>query len=116
VKRFVVETEDDVTVDEIKKALYVENLDWLMVLPVREVWERPDGKPRMTTKQRDKLWALCGDYNVPFRESDYVVYPNGMVEGWVGGNEYASKLTGGAESRGKKTIYVGVEPNGDSHS
>lgn len=71
---------------------------------------RTDGAPRMTIAQRNRLWALCGRYGVPFREDDYVLQnrPTGLmtagwVEGWVGG------LVG-------KTIYVGVSPEGDSHS
>lgn len=67
---------------------------------------------RMTDAQRDKLWDLCGRYNVPFREDDYykALFSNGMYEGWIGGNLHSG--TNGF----KKTIYIGVEPNGDSHS
>lgn len=75
-------------------------------------------KPRMTDAQRDKLWNLCGRYGVPFREDDY--FPSRfssnaplMFEGWVGGNAYSSKIT---SPTGRATIYIGVEPNGDSHS
>ena len=70
--------------------------------------QRADGTWRMTNAQRDKLWQLCGNYNVMFREDDYIVRdPNGtftpgFAEGWVGGKP--------------GTIYVGVEPNGRSHS
>jgi hypothetical protein len=64
---------------------------------------------RMTEAQRDKLWDLCGRYNVPFRETDYVIMPEGSifgppnwVQGWVGGES--------------NTIFVGVSPEGESHS
>lgn len=76
----------------------------------------PKPKPqRMTNAQRDKLWDLCGRYGVPFREDDYhpAIFNNGMVEGWIGGEEYRSQPN---NSEYKKTIYIGVEPNGDSHS
>lgn len=65
--------------------------------------------PRMTEAQRNKLWELCGRYNVPFREDDYVIMsadsifgPPNWVEGWVGGKQ--------------GTLFVGVSPEGDSHS
>lgn len=72
---------------------------------------------RMTDAQRDKLWDLCGRYGVPFREDDYFLnrpgtFGGGLAEGWIGGNDH----NGRDQARGKKTIYVGVEPNGDSHS
>jgi hypothetical protein len=76
---------------------------------------RPDGKPRMTNAQRDALWLLCGRYNVTFREDDYLLIPRessftpGFVEGWVGGSLHAA-------GRPRSTIYVGVEPDGRSHS
>lgn len=62
----------------------------------------------MTDAQRETLRALCSRYRVPFRESDYAVSqggldsPAGWVEGWVGGVG--------------TTIYVGVDPQGRSHS
>jgi hypothetical protein len=78
---------------------------------------RPDGKPRMTHAQRDKLWDLCAGYNVPFREDDYVLHStraaisigSGYVEGWIGGRD-------GDGTTGRKTLYVGVAPDGRSHS
>jgi hypothetical protein len=73
-------------------------------------------KPRMTDAQRDKLWDLCGRYGVPFREDDY--FPTRfsssaplMFEGWIGGTFY-----NGTFPDKRRTIYIGVEPNGDSHS
>lgn len=64
---------------------------------------------RMTDAQRDKLWDLCGRYNVAFREDDYQIMapdsifgPPNWAQGWVGGKV--------------GTIFVGVSPEGDSHS
>lgn len=71
---------------------------------------RADGKPRMTDAQRDTLWRLCGGYNVPFREDDYTPVfdlPQGWVAGWVGGRD---------GTNGRRTIYVGVSPQGEAHS
>jgi hypothetical protein len=62
----------------------------------------------MTPAQEQRLRQLCTNYNVEFDPSDYIEYPPdsfmmpGWVEGWVGGVE--------------RTIYVGVSPEGDSHS
>lgn len=69
---------------------------------------RADGTLRMTQAQRDRLWALCGSYNVPFSEDHYQVFKldssmmPGWAEGWIGGKH--------------GTLYVGVSPEGDSHS
>jgi hypothetical protein len=77
---------------------------------------RADGKPRMTLAQRNRLWDLCAGYNVPFREDDYYRYPDdssmmpGWVQGWVGGRDDGSGITG------RRTIEVGVSPEGESHS
>lgn len=75
-----------------------------------------DGK-KMTNAQRDRLWELCRQYNVPFREDDYRIQteaifgsPAGWVEGWVGGINHSAGM-GSAQ-----TIYVGVDPEGNSHS
>jgi hypothetical protein len=65
--------------------------------------QRANGYPRMTDAQRNRLWEKCGDYNVPFNENDYFRDPqNGWVEGWLGGS--------------RDTIYLGVSPEGESHS
>lgn len=62
---------------------------------------RADGEPRMTTAQLDILWRKCGDYNVPFREDDYYLYPTdaaicpGWAEGWIGGDHYSGRRSGG---------------------
>lgn len=80
---------------------------------------RADGRQRMTTAQRDRLWAACGNYDVPFREDDYRLFANessftpGFVEGWVGGGKHATPERGGTE---KPTIYLGVAPDGRSNS
>lgn len=62
---------------------------------------------RMTEEQVIALYRLCVRYNVPFREKDYYrdfSLPDGYFAGWVGG------WTPG--SARKKTIYVGVSPDG----
>lgn len=67
----------------------------------------------MTLAQRDKLQLLCERFRVAFDPTHYRVNSDaaggfalpGFAEGWIGGNEQANR-----------TIYVGVEPNGDSHS
>jgi hypothetical protein len=79
--------------------------------------ERPrsDGAPRMSQAQRDKLWSLCAGYNVAFREDDY--HPSGKqngvghrwYEGWIGGVD-------GTGITSRRTIYVGVDPEGRAHS
>lgn len=116
-KRFIIEVLDSVTADDIHQALYngdvdyVHNDGWLREVP--ETWGTADGKPRMTTKQRDALWSKCGDYNVPFKESDYY-RPTGTkyYEGWIGGNDYCV----GNDNGLRPTIYVGVGPEGDINS
>lgn len=73
-------------------------------------------KPRMTNAQRDKLWDLCGRYNVPFREDDYYIESGtNFVLGWVGGIGHAL-MPKGEKTTKTSTIYICVEPNGDSHS
>ena len=77
----------------------------------REAYLNPPPKPRMTIRQVRALWDLCGRYNVPFREDDYYFptdLPDGWVAGWVGGWFPGSDR--------KKTIYVGVDPEGRSSS
>lgn len=79
---------------------------------------RKNDRPRMNIWQLLKLWRLCGDYDVPFRESDYIVHdkpsvfsgPEGSLEGWVGGNLH------NGHNNMKQTIYVMVEKDGASHS
>jgi hypothetical protein len=83
--------------------------------PTTDVVARADGKPRMTNAQRDRLWQLCANYNVPFREDDYILAGKqasigaGWVEGWVGGRD-------GSGITSRTTLYVGVSPEGESHS
>lgn len=116
-KRFIVETSDDGTDEKLRGLLYLGNeseradavhymLNIIDVSEIKEKWLTHDGKKRMTTKQRDRLWVMCGNYNVPFREDDYFFDPvTEMVEGWVGGSDSRNK-----------TIYVGVEKDGRSHT
>jgi hypothetical protein len=71
---------------------------------------RADGKTRMTDAQRDRLWQLCGAYNVAFREDDYAPtfdLPDGYVAGWVGGWKGIGD---------RRTLYVGVSPAGEASS
>jgi hypothetical protein len=76
---------------------------------------RADGTPRMTTAQMLALWRLCGRYNVPFREDDYLLHSTesgftpGYVEGWLGGSLHAA-------GNPNSTIYVGVDPSGRVNS
>lgn len=70
----------------------------------------------LTDAQTEKLQILCDRYKVEFHPDDYQPafdLPDGWVAGWVGGPLHA-----GVESAGfnVKTIYVGVSPEGDSHS
>ncbi len=72
-------------------------------------FKQPESKPRMTEEQVIAMWRLCGRYNVPFREDDYYPgtgdgLPDGYFAGWVGGWKPGSDR--------KKTIYVGVSPDG----
>lgn len=108
--RFIVEVPDNVTEADLDAVIY-KNGQYVSyeVIAVQESWNYADGSPRMTTKQRDKLWELCGRYNVPFNESDYWIDPKTKhAEGWVGGTALNHPK--------RTTIFVGVEPNGDSHS
>ena len=62
----------------------------------------------MTQEQINTLQILCRSYGVAFDPSHYLVYPSdssmmpGWAEGWVGGSP--------------GTLYVGVSPEGASHS
>lgn len=65
----------------------------------------------LTQEQYDKLKMSCERWKVPFDPAHYrtwsttATFTPGFAEGWVGGNDYAGK-----------TIYLGVEPGGRSHS
>lgn len=128
-KRFIVETDTDCpNADAVRSLLYLGrqntrapaelvNIEVFDVTEIQEKNSMADGKPRMTTKQRDKLWEMCGRYNVPFRENDYVLHQKtgafsqeGWVEGWIGG-----PLHNGHNNMGK-TIYVGVDPEGNANT
>lgn len=71
----------------------------------------------MTQEQFDKLLILCERYEVSMAISDYQVYSQdstftpGWAEGWIGGPNH----NGGFVAK-RKTIFVGVSPQGDSHS
>lgn len=123
--RFIVTMKDQYDEGDIAEFLYHgsgEKVVWdgYRPEPMKETWERADGRPRMTTKQRDALWELCGRYNVPFREDDYAIQTSSMmqgyVEGWVGGIDYSAKRYGRPETVGKSTVYVGVSPDGRVHT
>lgn len=81
-----------------------------------------ESQKRMTNAQRNRLWEMCGNYNVPFRENDYYLNPStGWVEGWIGGVEHAlPQVPDNAPVVRKipvpRTIYVGVSPEGESHT
>jgi hypothetical protein len=70
----------------------------------------------MTKEQFDKLLISCERWRVNMAISDYFVYQSnssmmaGWAEGWVGGIAYDGTGPMG------KTIYLGVSPEGDSHS
>ena len=104
--RFIIEVTDDTTADDIKEALYEASIvSTSEPYGIKETHRKANGEPRMTTKQRDRLWEMCGNYNVPFREDDYhedKAWKNGFYEGWVGG--------------APGTIYTGVAPDGRSHT
>jgi hypothetical protein len=75
-------------------------------------YELPDWQAQpLTLPQWLKLADLCRRYRVSFDPAHYrtwaldAVMTKGFAEGWVGGPDQAGK-----------TIMVGVEPNGDSHS
>jgi hypothetical protein len=83
--------------------------DWVMTKPQ----ESADGTRRMSQAQRNRLWIMCGNYNVPFREDNYYIDGYGYACGWIGGNEHATADRGGTK---KPTIYTGVSPEGESHT
>ncbi len=62
----------------------------------------------MNPAQIARARLLAARYGVEFDEAHYIVYPPtssmmaGWAEGWVGGSP--------------GTIYVGISPEGDSHS
>jgi hypothetical protein len=59
----------------------------------------------LTSEQEAKLRLLCERYHVTYDASHYTPafdLPTGWVNGWVGGQP--------------GTLFVGVSPEGDSHS
>lgn len=120
-KKFIITVSDDATEDKVRGLLYLGNASERPETPeymlhVVDVAEVRNQEGRMTFEQREKLWAMCGSYRVPFREDDYSRTQFGtatgvMYEGFVGGRE----MTGDA-GRDRRTIYVAVEPDGRSHT
>lgn len=84
-----------------------------------EIYSIKRSPERMNILQLLKLWRMCGDYGVLFNEENYRVIPDdasmmkGYVEGWLGGQDHSGARV--SEGR-KKTIYVGVAPDGSSHT
>lgn len=83
----------------------------------------PSSYKHLTDAQERTLRNLCERYHVEFDEDHYSVYTAdsiimpGWAEGWVGGPTHANpQYAEPAEPRGAPTIYVGVSPEGDSHS
>lgn len=63
----------------------------------------------MTSAQEATLRKLCGQYSVTYDPAHYrptFDLPDGWVAGWIGG----------PSQHGRKTIYVGVAPNGEASS
>ncbi len=126
-KKFIVEFDDEITSEQLNSIIYLGNKeaqenfsDQIPKIRAPEVTEIVNHEGRMTFEQREKLWALCKGYNVPFRETDYHRSAIGYgsyadkppsYEGWVGGDFYSNNKSGG-----QKTIYVMVEHDGRSHS
>lgn len=126
-KRFLITVDnDDFTTENMESVLYLgveKKRSQYPEIPDpgrRKITEIVSVEGRMTMAQREKLWELCGRYQVPFRESDYdgpfkgeAFFDKdlkGWIEGWVGG-----PLHNGHNNM-KKTIYVGVDPEGNVHS
>lgn len=71
-------------------------------------------KAEMNDAQELTLRRLCQRYGCDFSRAHYLVYPPtsnmmaGWAEGWVGGYDGVTKKP--------HTIYVGVSPEGESHS
>jgi hypothetical protein len=82
---------------------------WVMTKPQ----ETAEGIRRMSQAQRNRLWIMCGNYNVPFRENDYYIDSSGYACGWIGGHEHATTERGGTK---KSTIYTGVSPEGEANT
>lgn len=115
--KIVIIAEDDDSTGELERArasFRGEGFGEPEVYPIRF----PQRKNRMNLLQLLTLWGMCGRYNVPFREDDYRFIPEdatftpGFVEGWIGGAEQRDLFNKGQQS----TIYVGVAPDGRSHT
>ena len=129
-KKFIITiaSTEEVSEEHIRSVLYLGNQEAgvgtlypeIPTITVKDVAQVTYGEGRMTFEQREKLWAMCGRYGVPFRETDYHRSAIGYgsyadlppsYEGWVGGDFYSNNKAGG-----QKTIYVMVEHDGRSHS
>lgn len=102
--------------DWIKKGGFIPR-EWVSA----KLNQRANGEPRMSDAQRNRLWDMCGRYNVPFREDDYFPNQSGyegpvFYEGWIGGNDHAPATLELAREKFKPTIYTGVSPEGESHT
>lgn len=67
----------------------------------------------LTPKQEERLRQLCESYGVKFDPAHYwpaFDLPPGWVNGWVGG--YVEHGQGSEHP----TLFVGVSPEGESHS
>lgn len=78
-KKFIVEFDDEITSEQLNLIIYLGNKeaqenfsDQIPKIRAPEVTEIVNHEGRMTFEQRENLWDLCGRYNVPFREDDYV--------------------------------------------
>ena len=85
--------------------------------PSRPAFTPPEPKKqRMTEAQLLKLWNSCERWGVTFNETDYYIEKDtGYALSWVDGH-YHNGEPSNIASGFKKTIYLCVEPNGDSHS
>ncbi|WP_275232339.1 hypothetical protein [Rhodococcus qingshengii] len=70
---------------------------------------RIEGVMGVTEAQIAKLKLLCERFGVPFIESDYAVNTGSWMRGWV------EAWVGGSDQMGK-TLFVGFDPDGSSHS
>lgn len=118
-KFVIIEEENDSTYEiERMRAIIRSSSEDVCNEDIRVVLNLVEKRARMNIFQLLKLWRMCGNYDVPFREDDYVVHSKpsvfvdelGTVEGWVGGNLH------NGHNNMRQTIYVGVLPDGSSYT
>jgi hypothetical protein len=69
--------------------------------------------PKFTEAQELALQRICERYKVNYSPDHYFRYPDdsfmmpGWCEGWVGGMELQQE---------RRTLYIGVSPEGECHS